>query len=107
MVLKSVECGASPMYSWVFENADELPGSRSDYLYSADYSAWKNQAALDYIRINEVLSKISGEPITGHSRDGNISVTEYGGRLTVVCNYGDKDAAYGGVTVPAKGFTVI
>jgi hypothetical protein len=105
--LRALECGASPMYSWVFENADELPGSRSDDLYSADYYAWREQASSTYIKINGVLSEVSGEPITKHSRNGDVSVTEYGGKLTVACNYGDKDAVYNGAVIPAKGNKVL
>ncbi|MDR1663428.1 MAG: DUF5696 domain-containing protein [Clostridiales bacterium] len=107
MKLKALETGASPMFSWVFENEDELIGSRSDYLFSAGYARWAEQAARDYAEINAVLSKVSGETVTAHKREGSISVTEYGGRLTVVCNYGGEEAEYGGGIIPAKGYVVI
>jgi hypothetical protein len=107
MKLRALETGASPMYSWVFENEDELIGSRSDYLFSASYASWAEQAARDYAEVNAVLSQVAGETVTGHKREGRLSVTEYGGRLTVVCNYGDEEAEYQGRTIPANGYAVI
>jgi hypothetical protein len=90
MILKNLETGASPMFSWAFQNIDELIGSRSDDLFSADYSKWLAQAVSDYVETNAVLSKARGLPITAHERNGNTSVTEYGGSITVICDYDAK-----------------
>ncbi|MDR1533044.1 MAG: DUF5696 domain-containing protein [Clostridiales bacterium] len=106
MKLKALETGASPMFSWVAQYADELIGSRSDRLFSADYSRWLRQAAEEYAELNGVLAEVSGEPITAHRRYGDISVTEYGGRVTVLCNYASVGVDFGGVAIPAKGYIV-
>jgi hypothetical protein len=89
-MLNMLETGASPMFSWVYQNVDELIGSRSDNLFSADYSKWRDRAVSDYAQVNAVLSKVRGLPITAHERNGNISATEYGGNITVICDYGAK-----------------
>ena len=107
MRLTALETGARPMFSWVMQNAEELIGSRSEHLFSADYTRWLQQAIEDYLVINEVLSQVANEPITAHSRYGNISITEYGGWLTVICNFGDEDVEFMGHIIPARGFVVI
>jgi hypothetical protein len=89
-MLNMLETGASPMFSWVYQNVDELIGSRSDNLFSADYSKWLDRAVSDYAQVNAVLSKIRGLPITAHERNGNISATEYGGTITIICDYRGK-----------------
>ena len=106
MVLRSLETGARPMFSWVIQQADALIGSRSDYLFGADYTRWVEQAIADYLTINAVLSQVAHEPITAHRRYGTIFVTEYGGWLTVIGNYGTIDREFMGQVIPARGFVV-
>ena len=107
MRLRALETGARPMFSWVLQNSESLIGSRSDWLFSGDYSRWLDWAIEEYLIINSVLSQVANEPITYHNRIGNISITVYGNRLTVICNFSDEDVVFMGYTIPAWGFVVI
>ena len=55
MTLKCMEYGAYPLYSLVGENVDELIGSRTDKLYSADYRNWMSYMGLQYGQLNEYV----------------------------------------------------
>ncbi len=108
MLLKCLETGASPMYSWVYRNASELIGSRSDFLYSADFSKWVSAAADEYKVLNEILQGVSAEPITSHRiLSHNIRETTYGGKLKIIVNYSSASANVDGTTIPAGGYAVI
>ena len=107
MRLRALETGANPMFTWVLQNSESLIGSRSDWLFSGDYSRWLDWAIEEYNIINAVLSQVSHEPITAHNRIGNISITEYGGRLTVICNFSDEEVIFMEYIIPAWGFVVI
>jgi hypothetical protein len=108
MLLKCLEYGASPMYSWVARNSEELIGSKTDYLYSADYEKWIDYAIEEYSKINGVLKDTSAKEITSHRilQEG-VTETVYGGSLRVIVNYNSTEVTIEGNLVPAKDYFVL
>ncbi|HIW72922.1 MAG TPA: hypothetical protein H9684_01225 [Firmicutes bacterium] len=107
MALRCLETGAAPMYSWVGRNSAELIGSRSDFLYSADYERWIDSAVEEYHTVNAVLSKVADQPITGHEElADNVYQTTYGGTTRVIVNYNAEPVVIDGQTIEAEGFVV-
>ena len=108
MALKCLETGAAPMYSWVGRNSSELIGSRSDFLFSADYTRWMESAVEEYNTVNGVLKEVADQPITAHEKlADNVYRTTYGGSTKVIVNYNAESVVIDGQTIPATGFAVV
>jgi len=106
--LKHLEYGASPLYSLITRNTDELIGSRMDSLYSADAALWTGFMSRQYMQLDEVLSLVSGSCMTGHeiiSKDVRVVSYENGVRICV--NYGTAPIQWDGIQIPAKGYAAV
>ncbi len=103
-VLKCLEYGASPMYSFVKQNKEELLSSRMMFLYSPGFDDWLETVRQDYNTLSQVLSRVATERITGHRRiSDTLAVTQYE-TWAVYVNYGQEAAQMDGKTVPPMGF---
>ena len=107
-LLTSLEYGASPLYSLVGENADELLSSRMDALFSADSANWTDVMAAQYRQLNTALREGKTVPMTAHEiLSEKLRRTEYEGGLVIYINYGSEEALADGISVPALGFTAL
>ncbi len=108
MLLKCLEYGAAPMYSWVARNPEELVGSRTDELFSADYSKWIASAAAEYQEINSVLKDTVTLPITSHRilQEG-VTETVYGKEIRIIVNYNSNSVTAEGVQVGGKDYLIL
>ncbi len=106
-VLKCLEYGASPMYSFVKQNKEELLSSRMVFLYSPDFDLWLDTVKQDYDTLFPVLSRVAAERITGHRRiSESLALTEYE-TLSIYVNYGGQAQKADGQTVPPMGFLAV
>ncbi|MBP5294125.1 MAG: hypothetical protein J6Y95_00220, partial [Lachnospiraceae bacterium] len=107
-VLRSLEYGASPFFSLVLENPDELIGSRLDRLYSARAEDWTDYMGKAYRQINTALREASASVIVSHEIvSSQVRKVLYDNGLTVYVNYGVEKASADGLEIPAEGFTVV
>jgi hypothetical protein len=108
VALKCLEYGASPIYSWVARNSEELIGSRTDELFSPVYSKWLNFAAEEYKEINSVLKDTATVQITSHRilQEG-VTETVYGDSMRVIVNYNSADVTIDGNPIAGKDYLVI
>lgn len=108
LTLNCIEYGAYPMYSLIYENADELIGSRLNGIYSADFANWKDEIVRQYGQLNEALSPVQTARMTGHCIvTDDVRRIDYDNGVTIWINYGNEPYTDGGVTVPALGFTAL
>ena len=108
MTLLCMEYGAYPLYALVGENADELIGSRTDELYSADYRDWISFMGLQYGQINEVLGGVQASVVTEHHiLPQQVRKVVYENGRMIYVNYGKSDAEADGIRIPAKGYCVV
>jgi hypothetical protein len=106
-VLKCLEYGASPMYSFVKQNKEELLSSRMMFLYSPDFDAWRDTVKQDYDTLFEVLSRVAAERMTGHERmSGTLTRTDYE-TLAVYVNFSGEALLADGKIIPALGFLAV
>ncbi len=106
-VLKCLEYGASPMYSFVKQNKEELLTSRMMFLYSPDFDAWRDTVKQDYDTLYQVLGRVATERITDYERlSGTVTRTVYE-TLAVYVNFGEEAVLADGKTVPALGFLAV
>ncbi len=106
MLLRCLEYGASPLYSFVGENQEELMDSRMLEVYAADWRQWKDTVLEQYGMLREVLAPLADRTMTGHAiLTPQVRRTDYGD-ISVYVNYGAETAEADGVTIPAGGFAV-
>jgi len=106
--LRLIEYGAYPSYYVTHESSYKLKFTNSSDLYTSAYADWKDEIAGTYKMVNEALKKVEGATMDGREKlsEQVVKVT-YSNGVQIVVNYGDADFAYGGTTVPGKGFKVI
>lgn len=105
--LNCIEFGASPLFSLVGRNQDELIGSRLDALYSADASDWLDFAAEQYSQINAALRSVQNSTMTDYQVLSNpVRVVTYDNGTKIYVNYGEATTV-NGIRLEAKGFAVV
>ena len=104
MLLCSAEMGASLQVSLMTGDVKQLQDSWFSAYYGADKSIIYDDM-VDMLRTyNEKLGGTFNQKMTGHSREGNVTVTEYENGMKVYVNYGYTDAEIDGVTIPARSY---
>lgn len=108
LTLTCIEYGASPLYSLIYENIDELIGSRLNVVYSADFANWKDTLVEQHAQLNAALSKVMTACILEHRIvSDSVRCVTYDNGVTIWINYADTPYTGEGVTVPAYGFTAL
>jgi hypothetical protein len=106
-LLRSLELGAAPYFSWTFEPSSKLKFTPFDSMYSTYYKDWYDQALSMYKEANTVLSAVRNERMVKHTRhqEGVVEV-EYSNGTTITVNYTDKPVAIDGNTVEAGHYRI-
>lgn len=108
MTLVCMEYGAYPLYAFVGENADELIGSRTAGLYSADYRDWISYMGMQYGQLNEVLGRVQTSVVTGHAvLSQEVRRVSYENGSIIYINYGKTDADADNIRIPARGYCLV
>lgn len=105
--LRSVEYGSGLLFRFLVQNADALKETDYSYMFSNDFSRWKDTAADMAERADEVFSRTAGSQIVAHGEvaDG-VYRTGYANGVEVYVNYGPQDVVVGEQVVPAGDFIV-
>lgn len=99
-MLKCVEYGAVPYYSWHYSDLSDGENKDSGY-----YMNSINQAQLLYQNAKELFSDLLGARITAHKQiSKNLYMTQYDDTTKIYVNYGKSPVNVDGVTVDAKSF---
>ena len=108
LTLTCIEYGASPLYSLVYENVDELIGSRLNAVYSADFANWKDSLVKQHAQLDSALSKVQAAHVSEHRIvTDDVRCVTYDNGVSIWVNYADTPYSGDGVTVPAYGFTAL
>lgn len=106
-VLKSIEYGAIPTYSVIFENEERISETPYNDRYSAKYSDWKEEIVNTNIKLKELSDKTVGASITNHQAiDKDVYKISYDNGSLVFVNYGKSDVVVNDKTIPAEDFAV-
>ncbi len=105
--LKALEYGSMPCYAWIGSDGSSLINTELDYLFSADYKFWLDEATAQYAVLKELAEKAEGSVMVSHKQltDG-VFATEYENGATVIVNYNDEPYKAGGVSVPGVGYLI-
>lgn len=107
--LKALETGSMPNYAWVANGASELTHTPLEYLYSADYRYWLEDAAAQYATVNEIASACENTPMVAHEiiADG-VTVTTYANGVGIAVNVGSTDYVLADtVTLRAQSYAIL
>ncbi len=104
VLLRSAEAGASLQYTLMASNVEEVQDSWFSEYYGADVSLiWDDMTAI-VSRYNESMSGTFDQVIVEHTREGNVTITEYANGAKVYVNFGYEDAVVDGVAIPARDY---
>ncbi|WP_245805829.1 DUF5696 domain-containing protein [Bacillus alkalicellulosilyticus] len=104
-ILRSLEYGSNVHFKWIYEPNYKVKDTNFNYLYAVNYELWIDQATEIYHEVNEVLSKVKGEPIAEHEKlEHGVYRTEYNNGVYVIVNYNRYPVDVDGKTIEAQGY---
>lgn len=106
-LLQCVEYGTYP--SWYVSNEDsvELINTASSWIYSSQYSVWKDSIIKEYKEINEALKSVMGACIEDRVLlDEDVVRVDYDNGISIYVNYRQTDWTGDGVTVGKEAYLV-
>lgn len=106
-LLKALETGSAPYYTWFYADPSAIKMTGFDRLYSADYRSWIDQAAAQYQELSHVLQKVHAQPIKEHMKLApGVYQTVFEAGTVIVVNYNDTPFSLGGVTIDGRNYWV-
>ncbi|GHV05650.1 hypothetical protein FACS1894217_02900 [Clostridia bacterium] len=107
IALRLIEFGASPHFSFTYEDSSEMKSTALSTMYSTTFSSWEDTAVRIYKTVNEVLSLVSGQSIVSHETlSEGVKLVTYSGGTRIYINYSSGEVTVGGVTVGAMSYAV-
>lgn len=106
--LKMIDYGALPSFYLTSEDPVKLLDTGSEWLYTSQYSVWKDEIIKTYETVNKALKDVKDAELRDRVKlqDGVIMNT-YSNGVSVIINYTKEDYKNNEVSVPAENFTVI
>ena len=107
-ILRLVELGACPLFTWCYADSEVVKNSDYDQLYALHYGDWLDGATTLYAAMNSVLREVRDQTIIDHAELAEgVTQTTYANGYSVVVNYGKQEYAADGVLVPALSFCLL
>jgi hypothetical protein len=104
-VLKLIEFGASPRFTFTYNESSEMKNTSLAPKYSTTFEIWKDTAARIYNEVNSVMEGVYGNPIINHEvLAPGVMRTTYGCGTRITVNYNDHDAGAMGVHIRARSY---
>ncbi len=106
-VLKLIEYGASPYFTWFYAPNHTVKETDYEDLYAAHYEPWLETAAELYREVNEANGAFSGQRMTRHEQvQEGVYRTTYENGGYVLVNYNDEPAEIDGLTVASGDYAI-
>lgn len=107
-VLKMVETGAAPYFSWMHAEGTVVKETLFHHLFPNHYRDWLERAVHTYQEVNAVLGQVQGQRIIDHQMLAeNLYMTSYENGLSVVVNYSQDTVDYRGIEIEGMSFKLI
>ena len=92
-------------FTWFYAKSSAVKETEFDYLYSADYRNWIEEAKTAYDELNAVQSNLRTQVIKDHQLlETGVYQTTYEDGTAVVVNYNDYTVDVGGIAVEPMGY---
>ncbi|MFD0616596.1 DUF5696 domain-containing protein [Paenibacillus sp. GCM10027629] len=106
-LLLNLETGSNVYYEWFYGDQSSVRLTKFDYLYSANYRNWFDEAVQFYKETDPFLKQVRGQTITGHRKlADNVFETTYEKGQTVIVNYNKTDVVVDGVRIAAQNYRI-
>lgn len=105
-LLEAVETGSILKFTLAGRMDERIRETEYDYLYYVDWEKWKETVLEDAAAVQNLYDQLSGVEISAHERRDNLACTIYADGTAVYVNYGEEDALWDEVSVPAGGWRV-
>lgn len=106
-MLKALETGSNLNFKWFYAKSSSVKETEFDYLYSAQYKNWIQEATAAYNEVDEVLRKVRSQTIRDHRMlEKGVYQTTFENGTTVVVNYNDYAINVEGDAVEAMGYLI-
>ena len=106
-LLEAVETGSMLKFTLAGRMDERIRETEYDYLYYVDWEKWKDTVLADAAAVKELYDRFSGLEISAHESRGKLAKTTYSDGAAVYVNYGEQEAEWDGVSVPALGWKVL
>jgi hypothetical protein len=105
--LKMIDYGSYPSFIITARDPVELLGTGSNWLYTSQYSVWKDQIIEEYQMVSQALRAVDGASFEKREevRPG-VYRNRYSNGVIIYVNYTQAEASIDGVTIPAQGYLV-
>lgn len=108
LYLKSIETGSDLQFLCVSDDSYNLRETRLSYMYSSEFSLWKDMAVSYYKEQSKVNNLVYDQVIVGHECVAkDVFKTVYANGTTVYVNYNTEDVTIGDITVKAENYLVV
>lgn len=105
IVLQLIENGASPHFTFTWEESNQMKYSGLNRYYATTYANWCEDAAAIYSEVNEALKYVNGATITNHQIcDGGVRKITYSNGVTYYINTSGIDVRVDGKVIPARSY---
>ena len=105
--LRCVEYGAGLNFTFMAEDTRVLQDTVHSTYFGAHYTSWAEDAAAMIADYQKAMEGLNQQRIVAHEKlNANVAVTSYEDGTKVYVNYGSEEYADGGVSVPARNYTV-
>lgn len=104
-LLGCLETGSVLHYAFITEDNSIVTDTQLDWLYSADYSIWKDNISGSYTVMKQLEKITAGSRMTAHRKlSKDVFVSEYKNGACVYVNYGETEYSADGATVAPNGY---
>jgi len=108
IALGLIEAGASPHFTFTYEDASEMKETGLNRYYSVTFTSWAECAARIYATVSSALDQVRGQFMTGYEKtEDGVAVVTYSEGTKILVNRTDEAHEAGGVTVAAHSFEVL
>lgn len=106
--LKLIEYNVYPSFLLTQEDAIDLYGTQSGYIFTSSYAVWESKINEIRQRVCGVLSEVQNETFISHNQiESGVFECRYSSGKTIIVNYNQNPFAYNGVTIGGKSAEVL
>ncbi len=106
--LRWIEFGSVPYFFLSYESALKLRDTNRSTLFSSTFEEWLPTVAETYGEFEKNLSCVYGKQMTGHDiLSDDVRKVSYENGVVIYLNYGNTDATFDGITVPASDYIIL
>lgn len=107
-LLKCIETGTAPYYTWIYENNSKFKETEYNDYYSSNYIPWINLAVKNYKELKKAMDSTMEARMTRHTElEKNIFRSEYNNGVKVYVNYNEYEVVADNLKIEPMGYFIV